>query len=530
MAVLLQMRESAPPVRYPLDLTHTRIGRLSSNEIPIPDTRVSRQHAVVIRSDDGYLIRDLGSMNGTYVNNEKVGEARLKPGDRITIGIASLVYAEEPSVPAQFSPDTGAPVAPALVKEPEASRFIRLEEIAAPEAPLRDQRALVQLMQIGTALLTSQGLEGVLNTIVDCIFRVIPAERAFVLLREGDRIIPRVARHRDGRTLDTESLPISRSIVNRAVEERLSILTADAGTDERFKEGESVVRLGIRSAMCVPLWTDQGVLGSLYVDCLAARGSFDEESLDLLTAMANQAALGIRQARTSERLRHDAVIRNRLFRYHSPNVVEFLMREADEGETLVPKEQEITVLFNDIVGFTTLSETLKPKEVSELLSQYFSLMTEIIFQHGGTLDKFIGDAIMAIFGAPLAQPEHPRQAVRAALEMRQELNTFLEVVEPDRRFTVRTGINTGMAMVGNLGSARRMEFTAIGDTVNTASRIQTLADPNQILLSEATHQRVARTFSTREVGEFPVKGKKQKVRVFEALDLPPASRDRTSGS
>src|SRR3990172_7437563 len=125
-------------------------------------------------------------------------------------------------------------------------------------------------MQIGTALLTSQGLEGVLNTIVDCIFRVIPAERGFVLLREGDRIIPRVARHRDGRTLDTESLPISRSIVNRAVEERLSILTADAGTDERFKEGESVVRLGIRSAMCVPLWTDQGVLGSLYVDCLAA--------------------------------------------------------------------------------------------------------------------------------------------------------------------------------------------------------------------------------------------------------------------
>jgi adenylate cyclase len=131
--------------------------------------------------------------------------------------------------------------------------------------------------------------------------------------------------------------------------------------------------------------------------------------------------------------------------------------------------------------------------------------------------------------APPRQPEHSRQAVRAALEMRQELNTFLEVVEPDRRFTVRTGINTGMAMVGNLGSARRMEFTAIGDTVNTASRIQTLAEPNQILLSEATHRRVAQTFSTREVGEFPVKGKKQKVRVFEALDFPRSGTDRTSG-
>jgi adenylate cyclase len=185
---------------------------------------------------------------------------------------------------------------------------------------------------------------------------------------------------------------------------------------------------------------------------------------------------------------------------------------------MAPTEKRVTILFTDIVNFTPLSERLSPTEVSVLLNQYYSEMTDIIFHYFGTLDKFIGDAIMAVFGAPIERENDAESALKAALEMRRALFEMMKNRESDRRFDMRLGINTGRVVAGNLGSPKRMDYTVIGDTVNTASRLESIADPNQILIGEHTYEIVKDKFNIKKIGQKKVKGKRQAINVYEVLD------------
>jgi adenylate cyclase len=185
---------------------------------------------------------------------------------------------------------------------------------------------------------------------------------------------------------------------------------------------------------------------------------------------------------------------------------------------MTPTEKFVTGLFTDIVSFTPLSERLSPAEVSLLLNQYFRKMTDIIFDYHGTLDKYIGDAIMAVFGAPIERKDDAERAVKAALDMRKTLAEILEKIEPDKRFGIRLGINTGRVVAGNLGSPRRMDYTVIGDTVNTASRLESIAEPGQILIGEKTYASIKGKFKIREIGKRSVRGKSKAIAVYEVLD------------
>ncbi|MBW1919928.1 MAG: adenylate/guanylate cyclase domain-containing protein, partial [Deltaproteobacteria bacterium] len=220
-----------------------------------------------------------------------------------------------------------------------------------------------------------------------------------------------------------------------------------------------------------------------------------------------------------EKIRRETIARTRLERFHSPEVVDLIIHGEDleSGALVAPTEKIATILFSDIVSFTPLSERLSPGEVSLLLNHYFREMTDIIFKYNGTLDKYIGDAIMAVFGAPIEREDDPERAVRAALDMRKTLSQMMEEIEPDRRFSIRLGINTGRVVAGNLGSPKRMDYTVIGDTVNTASRLETLAEPNQILIGEKTYRSVKNMFRIRQIGEKKLKGKSKPIKVYEVL-------------
>ncbi len=208
-------------------------------------------------------------------------------------------------------------------------------------------------------------------------------------------------------------------------------------------------------------------------------------------------------------------------RFVNPYVVSKLLERG--GLEGAGRTREVTLLFSDIRGFTTLSETRPPEAVVDILNRYFTRQVEVIFRHGGTLDKFIGDAIMAVWGAPLDDPEHARRAVACALDMADELLAFREALgEAGAGFDVGIGLHSGPAVVGLIGSDRRREYTSIGDTVNLASRIEGLTKEagRRILVSRETKDRCAGAFDFVSCGTYPVKGRAQPVELFEPRRLP----------
>ncbi len=233
----------------------------------------------------------------------------------------------------------------------------------------------------------------------------------------------------------------------------------------------------------------------------------------LLFAWTFFLAAALRDYMDERRSRESAV--REFSRFVNPHVVREIM--AQGGLSRAGESREVTLLFSDIRGFTTLSESRTPQQVVELLNRYFSKQVDVIFRHEGTLDKFIGDAIMACWGAPIDDPEHARHAVAAALDMADTLQAFKrELGDPGADFDVGIGIHSGPAVVGLIGSDARREYTAIGDTVNLASRIEGLTKGvARILVSEETMRRCGNAFGFADRGSFPVKGRAQGVRLFE---------------
>lgn len=237
-------------------------------------------------------------------------------------------------------------------------------------------------------------------------------------------------------------------------------------------------------------------------------------------AIANHAAIGIEQAGLNERILREMQIRTNLERFHSPDVVNTIMEESAEGTPLSLKVEEkaATVLFVDIQNFTLLAERLRPQEVASLLNEYFTIMTDIVFEYNGTLDKYIGDAIMATFGAPYSHGNDAEKAVLAALKMRRELERLMNRKEEEHRFDVRIGINSGNVMAGYIGSTKRLEYTVLGEAVNIASYLESIAELNEILIGEETFRQVNRFFRLEEAGKKRVKNGISEVRFYRVID------------
>jgi len=402
-------------------------------------------------------------------------------------------------------------------KGPER-RKVNLGRAAGDRRSGRDRRGgrlLRLLSDISKTLVTVQPLEQVLALVVDLVFDALPADRAFLLLRESwdQPLSARVMRARDGSV--PGNVTISRTVVSTVMRDRVAILAKDARYDARLDASSSIQSMNIRSFMCAPLWNRNDVIGVLYCDNPRSK-QFVEDDLEVFTALSNYAAVAIEQARLSQQLLEETKKRERLQRYHSPGVVNRILHsEASIEGRFITQEREISVMFTDIVGFTKLCEHMAPAAIGELLNDYFGRMSDIVFEHEGTLDKFIGDAILAVFGAPFDQPDHAEKAVAAALDMRKELARFnAERDGPPIR--MRVAINSGRALTGDIGSSKRKEFTTLGDVVNTASRLESsVAQPDQIVISETTRARLGAYFHVTSLGSFAIRGRDSAVEAFE---------------
>jgi adenylate cyclase len=293
--------------------------------------------------------------------------------------------------------------------------------------------------------------------------------------------------------------------------ERVGLYTADALADERLTATDSIWLHGIRAAMCVPLWSGEDIMGVLQVDSPVWVDSFNERDLDFLMALANLAAIAVERICERE-------ARQRLQRYHSPAMVEEVLRESGAPEEARPlAHADVTVLFADLAGFTALAESAPLEQVADVLSGFCQRVADAVFAEGGTVDKFIGDCVMAFFGAPIPLPDHSLRAVRAALRIHNLMARWNRDREPAGlpALQARVGLNSGPVIVGDIGSPERSDYTVIGNTVNVAARLeQQVAEPGEIVFSEATRRQLPIEFEGEPLGEVALRGLGRGVTAF----------------
>jgi len=489
------------------------LGRASDNDVVLRDFSVSRHHARIDADGDGWRIVDLESTNGVKVNDSFVTSGTVGPGDVITIGNFELVMALSDA-------DTGG-LSSATYLRPlsEFNQDYGLEG-KTPGSVSREigarQRVFEILAQVAKTLIQVEDLEPVLEKVMDVVFEYLLVDRGYIVLFDDDgEARLELFRARESEDGTTSEVPISRTILDMVSQQKVALLTHDAQADHRFEAGRSIRIHQIRSAMCAPLWLRDRVIGVIYVDSPLHVGSFSATDLDLLTALANYAAVAIERARLNERIRSERMVRDRLERYHSPAVIEAVL-SAPEADTVVTL-RETSILFADIVGFTARCESLPPEEVASFLGQFFSLAADAIFEFGGTLDKFIGDAVMAFWGAPLPQDDHAERAVRAALVLQRSIKRWnrQREVDGDDPIDVRVAIHSGPVVVGDIGSATRVDYTVLGNTVNVTARLEEyVAEPGQIVIGETTHGAIAHLFPTEHLGNVQLKGLSRKIAVY----------------
>jgi adenylate cyclase len=259
-------------------------------------------------------------------------------------------------------------------------------------------------------------------------------------------------------------------------------------------------------------------MGVLYVDSAAGNRPVDDDDLEFLVAFAGIGAVALDNLRFAERSRHELLVRGNFERFFTP-MLAARIAASPESLRLGGERRDVAVLFSDIRGFTRLAAQLTPDETARLLTEYFSEMADCVFRHGGTLDKFIGDEVMAQWGAPISEPDDADRALAAALDMIDALSRlnarWLSQGRP--RLHVGIGINYGEAFAGYLGSERRLEYTVIGDTVNTAKRLCTAALGGEILISDSLRRRLTRTHELVDHAPLEIPPRQEPLPVFRVI-------------
>lgn len=520
------------------------IGRAPDNSVVLDDPRASRYHSHINQSDNGvFTIVDGAVVNGqlrrsankVFINGEPHFEHQLKNGDRITIGASTLRFeqpAEERTTDVRYD-DKPLGHTQLLISANDVMSTVLRSKDEATTSPQRDKvlealqrkaNILSALYEMSKTLGSVFDLNAIFEKATDIIFRSTPADRVVALLadqevgdREDVKLTPIAMRARDNKLeAHARKLSIGRTITRKVMKDRVALLSQDAASDEQFAGVDSIVSQGVRSTICAPLAAESRVHGALYADRLDPFAAFKPDDLELISAVAAQTAIAVENARAHERLAREEVARANYSRF-LPEYVVKQMLENPESFKLGGVSQTITILFADIRGFTRISEHAPPEKIVSLLNRYFSAMTEIIFAHGGTLDKYLGDGLMALFGAPTATPDDASNALNAAVAMQRRLLGINRELREEgfSEIGVGMGLHTGEAIVGYIGSDRRSEYTAIGDTVNTSSRLESNARGGEILVSDATAKAAHSRYKLKPREPIMVKNRQQPVNLWE---------------
>ncbi len=555
--------------KHGLELAPTNgLGRHPNNSIQLLDTVVSKEHCIVEQRGPVTILRDLGSMNGTFINSERIaGERVLNHGDEIRLGNTVLMFDDGKStVPVALPPISAgaihhsgaAPAATAAVVPQWAAGAVRPPVATSPAAAFTpfapvvghmvnvvdsarsigtqvaaqskdflsfDQASLdpstlrldYERLRITWELLREIGLERDIDKLCDkilvALFRFVAADRGVILLKEVDGSLkPRAHRRRKGQN---DAIAISSTILAHVMKERAGVLSHDASSDFAASEGKSMFLNRISSAIVVPLLNEGDVIGALWLDSETI-ASFKPKDLELITAVGNQVAMLVSNTLLALKVEKEIMTRDRFSRLLSPNVAEQVISgklDIKKGGIQVP---HATVFNSDLRGFTRMSEGTTAEKMVELLNEYFELMVEVIFKHEGTLDKFMGDGIMAFWGAPAFHPDDAIRSVLCSLEQMEVLEEHNGRREARGEVPLKMGIgiHTGALVSGYVGSSKSLSYTVIGDTVNTSARLCGIAAAGQILVTEVTAEKLGGRFQLERLPDASLKGKEKPLPVF----------------
>lgn len=480
-----------------------------------PDQKISRVHARVWKEDNLYWIEDHQSSRGTLLNGVEIkgmGKQMIHPADLIILGETTLRIESLESLDA-FAQTNYLEIGTSLLPDEQQADLglIIAHDLDATNfdpAPSKDSGdagafRLKLICELPLRFAAKTELKELLPTIVDRLVELIPNAESWALaLRDPKTNVLLLKAHRS-----PHDPHVSETLSRRAMGERKAFIWNRAITEDL---SGTILQGPINTGMYAPLlWQDEA-LGVICAESCSLENVFDEEDLRLIIFMAHYAAMAVGSHRLQEKLRQESVLSAKLLRQFSPKVAERIL--AHQGHLRLGGERsEVTILNSDIRGFTMLTREMDPDDIVEMLNDYFAVLVPIIFAQQGTIDKFMGDAILAVFGSPERDFKQYEHAVLAAVEMLAAVTK----VNENRRLRglpcaeSGIGIHCGEVVHGFVGTSDRMEFTVIGDVVNKAARYCTGAIGGEVLISPEVHERVWQivqveqtTIQTKHEGDF----------------------------
>ena len=526
------------------DASRIAIGRPSDTEKPdadlSPDNQVSRQHAVLEVKNGVFWLTDLGSRCGTWVNGREIrgqGEWRLWPEDLVQVGQTRLRITgtrggkpvvlvpsshppqlaprpsggtvpvfraavpqpapaappKRPPAPAPPPPPPPLPVADLPAAPPGPDLQILKMVDTSPEATMRvatgatpAEKRLALLLDFPRQFSAQSGINDLFQTIMARVVEVIPsARRGALLMRDGenDHLLLKAY-------VANEEPAVSETLARRTLTERRAFIwTASPSGDL----SQSIRQFQIINGMYAPLQWQEQVFGVICVDSPNAEDRFSEDDLQFLVSIGRYAGMALAEQQLHAALRRNDKLIERLLANFSPKLRAGLIEQARLGK-LRPGgvKSEVTILYCDLCGFTQRASEMDAHDVVDMLNDYFHPMIDAIFREDGVVDKFVGDAVLAVFGSPEADPLQHQKAVRAAVAMQQAIaaTTRLRAARNDVTCQARVGVHCGEVFHGFVGTVSRLEFTVIGDAVNRACRYCQAAEEGEILISPKVFQHV----------------------------------------
>ena len=371
------------------------------------------------------------------------------------------------------------------------------------------------LYELARDLSSSLDLDTVLEKIMDRVITLMKAARGFIVLVDplDGSLSVQMARGEADPEKARQFLG-SRTVIEHVVKTGQAVVSTDASLDDRFKGRQSVILQNLRSIIAVPLVTKGKVIGAVYVDNPFRASIFEEKDKEFLQAISDLAAIAIDNARQYER----SEFLRQVFEAHvNKQVTDYVLTRSGRTLRFLPGERrEVTMLNSDIAGFSTLSQSMDAEELVRFLNDYFQRMIRVVLDHGGNIDKFQGDGMLVVFGAPNPMHDHAERALNAALAMVREVDRFnRELVDAGRSaIAVGMGLDTGEVVAGHVGSDDRMEFTLIGVPVNNSAYLSKVR-PARVLMSESTRSRMPNGFHVADFEPLLLKGAKGPQAIYE---------------